>query len=402
MNVIKKYWNQVYQYILLLTPLACMCAGFIYTIRKFAGWHPDTHWLFVILFDISQIIYLLISLYFINYKKKVLRYSKKDIFKIKTFLTIALFIQYNFIVHCFPSADTWSCTFIFMGFIAFLFDMKLTLIHISGYTIFLVIGHILYWEKLMPDYLSTKEEILSIRITVYFLTSLSILLITYFVEKFLIEQQEEETENMILIEKQLKYYQNCDMMDKELRKFRHDIKGHFIGMGYLLENRNYEELECYFKDLTDSFSFQDNLYFTGNLIIDSIINHDLHNLCNEHVQKNVFSFLTDIKTISSIDLCTIFSNLLSNAIRAANQCSAEENPQLSIQFDYGSEFFSITIVNSISSSPPAIHKNSKQITQNRNHGYGLHKIKSICEKYDGIFNQTVENQKIFTTVYLPL
>ena len=402
MNVIKKYWNQVYQYILLLTPLACMCAGFIYTIRKFAGWHPDTSWFFVILFDISQIIYLLISLYFINYKKKVCNYSQRDIFKIKTFLTIALFIQYNFIVHCFPSTDTWSCTFIFMGFIAFLFDFKLALIHISGYTIFLLIGHILYPEKLMPDFLGTKEEILPLRIVIYFLASLSIVLITYFVENFLIEQQEEETENMILIEKQLEYYQNCDMMDKELRKFRHDIKGHFIGMSYLLENRNFEELECYFKDLTDSFSFQENLYFSGNLIIDSIINHDLHNLCKEHVQKNVSGFLTDIETVSSIDLCTIFSNLLSNAIRAANQCSEKEEPQLSIQFDYGSEFFSITIVNSVSGSHPGIHKNSKQITQNRNHGYGLHKIKSICEKYDGIFNQTVENQKIFTTVYLPL
>ena len=402
MNVIKKYWNQVYQYILLLTPCACMCAGIIYTIRKLSGWHPDTSWFFVILFDTSQIIYLFISLYFINYKKKHLSYSRKDIFKIKTFLTIALFIQYNFIVHCFPSTDTWSCTFIFMGFIAFLFDFKLTLIHISGYTIFLVIGHILYLEKLIPDFSGTKEEILPLRIIIYFLASLSIVLITYFVEKFLIEQQEEETENMILIEKQLEYYRNCDMMDKELRKFRHDIKGHFIGMSYLLKSKNYAELECYFKDLTDSFTFQEKLYFSGNLIIDSIINHDLHNLCNDHVQRNVSGILTDIKTVSSIDLCTIFSNLLSNAIRAANECSVEERPQLSVQFDYGTKFFSITIINSVSNDNLLIYKNSEQLPQNRNHGYGLHKIKSICEKYDGLFDQTIENHKITTTVYLPL
>ena len=197
MNVIKKYWNQVYQYILLLTPLACMCAGVIYTIRKLSGWHPDTPWFLVLLFDTSQIIYLLICLRFINHKKKHHYYSQKDIFKIKLFLTIALFIQYNFIVHCFPSADTWSCTFIFMGFIAFLFDFKLTLIHVSGYTVFLLIGHFLYLEKLMPHFSGTKEEILPLRIIIYFLTSLSIILITYFVEKFLIEQQAEENENML-------------------------------------------------------------------------------------------------------------------------------------------------------------------------------------------------------------
>ncbi len=100
MDVIKKYWNIVYQYILLLTPCACMCAGLIYTFGKFAGWHPDTSWFWVVLFDSSQLVYLFISLYFIYHKKKVSYYSEKDIFRIKTFITISLFIQYNFIIHC--------------------------------------------------------------------------------------------------------------------------------------------------------------------------------------------------------------------------------------------------------------------------------------------------------------
>lgn len=402
MDVIKKYWNNVYQYILLLTPCACMCAGLIYTFGKFAGWHPDTSWFWVILFDSSQFVYLFISLYFIYHKKKVSYYSEKDIFCIKTFITISLFIQYNFIIHCFPTQDTWSCTFIFMGFVAFLFDMKLMLVHILGYTLFLIIGHILYWEHLVPKASGTELEIMSFRIVVYLLTSLSVVFITFFVQKFLMQQQEEEAENIFLMEKQLEYYQNCDMMDRELRKFRHDIKGHFLGMGYLLEKQNYEELTCYFNDLQDSFAFQERLYFSGNLIIDSIINYDLHNLCASYVQKNVSGVLTDVSTVSSIDLCTIFSNMLSNAIHAVNQCPPQELPQLTISFDYGSQYFSITIVNSISDDYSANRTIKKRNTSDRNHGYGIYKMKNICEKYNGIFHQSIQTKQIITTVYLPL
>jgi len=179
MNVIKKYWNHVYQYILLLTPCACMCAGFTYTIGKIMGWYPESNWFGILLFDSSQIIYLLISLHFIHRKKQVSYYSERDILLIKFFITASLFIQYNFIIHLFPTTDTWCCTFIFMGFVAFLFDLKLMLVHIIGYTTFLLIGHVLYWEDFVSFPADTFISVLSFRIVVYVLTSLSFIFITF-------------------------------------------------------------------------------------------------------------------------------------------------------------------------------------------------------------------------------
>lgn len=242
MNIIKKYWNDVYRYILLLIPGTCICAGITYTFGKFAGWFPDAPWLFVLLFDFSQLIYLGISFCFIYHKKKITYYSEKDIFLIKLFITISLFIQYNFIMHVFPTTNAWSCSFIFMGIVAFLFDTKLMLTHISGYTLFLVIAHFLHYEQLVPKDSGERIELMMYRTIVYLLTSIAFLFITYFVEKFLMQEKEQESENKYLMEKQLEYYQNCDLMDKELRKFRHDIKGHFLGMNYLLEHESYEEL----------------------------------------------------------------------------------------------------------------------------------------------------------------
>lgn len=399
MNEIKKYWNNVYHYILLLTTCACMFAGIYYTVRKIHGFYSYVQWKWVYLFDLTEIIYIFIAIAFIKHKKRVSFYSEKDIFLIKVFITVSLFIQYNFIIHLFPTSDTWSCTFIFMGFVAFLFDMRLMLIHVSCYTIFLIIGHILYWEKLVSE---LTLDLLDFRIVVYILVSLSVIMITFFVERFMLQEHEQEVENMFLMEKQLAYYQSCDMMDKELRKFRHDINGHFIGMSYLMENGNYEELKKYFNELKVSFSFQEKMYFSGNIIIDSILNHDLYNLCEQYVAKNVSGSLTDINTVTAIDVCTVFSNMLSNAINAVNECEPRDNPELSVSFDYGMQFFSITVINTVATSFVKKQVKKTEYKNERNHGYGINKIKCICEKYDGIFEQKIQDGKMVTTVYLPV
>ena len=117
MNVIKKYWNNVYLYILLLIPTACLIAGVYYTSAKLAGYYPNASWLTVFVFDFSQLTYYLIAFWFILHKKKVMYYSERDITRIKIFITISLFIQYNFIMHTFPSQNAWTCTFIFLGIV---------------------------------------------------------------------------------------------------------------------------------------------------------------------------------------------------------------------------------------------------------------------------------------------
>ena len=94
--------------------------------------------------------------------------------------------------------------------------------------------------------------------------------------------------------------------------------------------------------------------------------------------------------------------MLSNAINAANECSLEEQPLLSVRFDHGSKFFSITVINSIPAKNTSSKKEESSYFLDRNHGYGMHKMKDICKKYNGEFNQTYQDNTITTTAYLPL
>lgn len=402
MNVIRKYWNSIYHYVLLLIPGFCACAGIFWTVWKLLGHYPDIPWIKLLLFDFSQVLYLGISVYLIHQNKRYENYITNHLFHVKLFITLALVIQYNFILYLFPSDYVWECTFLFFAVSVFFYDSILTAVHIGSYIFSLTIATLLNPRDFLPRDCMNCEEIIAFRTVILLLTSVCVLLIVYFVERFLIQAQESSEENKELLKKQLEYYQNCDILDTELRKFRHDIKNHFICMEHLFQNGNIEDLQSYFEDLNQSFSFQERIYFSGNHIIDAVLNHDLPHHCLHHVNIIVYGSLLENCAVSSMDLCTIFSNMLSNAIASANRCDASMRPELSIQFMTGTHYFSICVTNSICPQDALDLNQKSKKRENRNHGFGLNKIKEVIEKYNGNFEQTLQGQTMVTEVYLPL
>lgn len=103
MNVIKKYWDSVYVYVLLLVPGLCMCAGLFWTVCKLLGLYKDLQWAKIIAFDCSQLLYFSVAFYFIFQNKKDSSYIPGHLVYVKGYIVSALFIQYNFILHLFAS-----------------------------------------------------------------------------------------------------------------------------------------------------------------------------------------------------------------------------------------------------------------------------------------------------------
>lgn len=405
MNILKKYWDSVYVYILLLIPGLCIFAGAFWTIYKLLGYYSNLSWLKIGLFDLSQIIYLGIALYFIFRNRREPSYILNHLKYVKIFILLTVFIQYNNILLLFPSVYVWECTFLFFIGTVFFFDSKMTLVNILSYLVSLFLFHILMPEKFLPLEEADIAEIIAFRVANLILVAFCVLLIVYFVEKFLIQAQENREENVYLLEKQLEYYKNAELLDTELRKFRHDIKNHFICLEHLFSIGKKEELQLYFQDLQKSFAFQERTYFSGNEVVDAILNYDLTYHCMKEVKITVYGTLPNLLHVSSMDLCMLFSNMLSNSINAANRCAEWMEPELSIHFQSGTRYFSISISNSIDDDESDMVKIGKKNQSNRrdkNHGFGLHKIAEVLEKYDGRFEQYTEGQMITIKVYLPI
>lgn len=399
MKIKKMYWETVYFWLLIFSPFACICAGIYTTFFQTQRLFPDASWLYIFLFDGSQLLYLLLSIYFIYKLKK--RYTDSNILflQIKWYITISLLNQYNFLMHVFITDYIWACTFLFLILIVFLFDAKMLYLNVAAYIFSFCLSHILHKEQHLSFYPDHYAAALCFRIIVLVLYCIFLFAITYFIEKFMQRAQSEHDENQFLLEKQLEHYQDLDLMDKELRKFRHDIQNHFLCLQQLVANGNQTELQQYFKDLMDTYSKNENLYFSGNLIVDSILNYNLTHLCKDTVTPVVYGTLPQIDAISSMDLCTVFSNMLSNAMKGAN-ADPKNAPSLIIHFQHGDKYFSITIRNSMAEA--AKNKHRSHHIEDRNHGHGIHKIEEITKKYEGIFEQSEKDGLFTMEIYLPI
>lgn len=110
--------------------------------------------------------------------------------------------------------------------------------------------------------------------------------------------------------------------------------------------------------------------------------------------------MTNNETVSDMDLCTLFSNLLSNAIAAANQCCENRAAEIMIHFSSGKQYFSIEIANSAKTDWSL--KEQMAIHPGKSHGFGIHKVVEIIEKYNGNIEQSSEHGMIKITTYLPI
>ena len=394
MNKMEQFWDAVYVWQLFLAPLGCLSAGIYYSYCKYKGFYELVPWSYIIVFVGSQVLYVTIAGMLLRIRKKNVMESGIYVRVIKGFVSTILLLQYCAVMLVFPAGHTWGCTFFFLICILFLFDFKIMIWNTCGYMIVAVIAHVVCTNQHLIKENGTWFENLLFRIVIFILFCIFSIAISYLMERFIKQMEFEEEKTAFLSQQQLKYYQNLDLMDKELRKFRHDITNHFLCMQELTEREDLSQLKQYFRDLVNDYSQNGQVYFSGNVIVDSILNYDLSHLCGENVMPVIYGRLPQIESVSSMDLCTVFSNMLSNAIKGANLL--EQENELVVNSRGGDRYFSILVTNQMGAD------RAERVEEDRNHGYGVRNIMEVIEKYQGIFEQG-EDAGIFTMqVYLPI
>lgn len=401
MNIFEKYWEYTYRSLILYVPLACICAGIYFTICWMNGMYPEVSWPWIVVFDASHLVYFVCSMHFI-YRKKYKQEATWDMLpEIKKFISIELAIQFNFLVHLFASDYIWSVVFIFFVLIAFLEDFKLMVGNSIFYIISLFIGYEMHSETYLPDNTPHYIGILAFRIVDTCVVVVFLCILTFHMEEFLTHTKAEDEEKQFLLEKQLEYYERLDLMDKEIRRFRHDIKNHFACMEHLLMQEQLSEAITYFTHLKEEYDGTKTLYMSGNVIIDSILNYNLSGVKERMaVDILVFGHLPQIETVTSMDLCTVFSNILSNAIGALTHQMGNEK-KLVIRFQSGKRYFSITVSNSTDETEVR-ENHTVHANRDRNHGHGKHQIHAVIEKYQGTFEQKIEEGLFVSHLCLPI
>ncbi len=188
---------------------------------------------------------------------------------------------------------------------------------------------------------------------------------------------------------QLEHFKTYQETQRETRRVYHDMKNHISCLHNLILQGRYEETCNYLMDLNTQIQNIKKELYTGNDIVDAIINEKLSNAAKDQISISIDGKLGYLP-VDPIDLCTIFSNAADNGIEALRDSQILDKV-LEIQFKRQGEMQWIMFRNQMKRRGPAL----LSVTTKGdciNHGFGLGNIRMAVEKYKGHMEYGLENE----------
>jgi len=228
-------------------------------------------------------------------------------------------------------------------------------------------------------------------VVIFLMTNLFLL---YLLKKvFILDRKHEKTELELLkfqyLESDLKLY----------RQHRHDMKNHLTVIYQLVQNGKYDDLETYTKQYiqqTDHALIQVN---TGMDELDVLLYNKFEIAKENHIEIDYHcKAQLIIKSQVIIDIVSIFSNLIDNAIEANRKIIESDERMITINIEDDQLDYVFVVTNAFLNKDnfdEFVKDGFTTKLDQKNHGLGLGIIHKLVEKYDGKVHIDIFNNKFY-------
>ena len=204
------------------------------------------------------------------------------------------------------------------------------------------------------------------------------------------------------LKKSKEHYQNLKNHIEEVQKIRHDMKNHLYLLETYMEQGEWEKARSYLKEIDSHQQWNHKpLINIGNDLVNAVLNSGLENI-DPDIAFKTEGLLPPTLEIQEFDLCTIFSNLLSNSIEACAKLKEHEKTILLSIHTFQDQMI-ISFKNPVEEDikPENLGKYSTK-KDKQHHGYGIQNIIDAVEKYDGSVDFLIENNQFEVKICLHL
>jgi len=254
------------------------------------------------------------------------------------------------------------------------------------------------------DLLAPGEDInIYIIISTVGLVFINVLVFTLFSK---LQNQLEIRRNADLLNTQMRLekesFKRIEESYNRTRELRHDLKNHIFVLKGIAENGTKEEMLSYLEKMTDAVEEATYVSMSKNSAVDAILNEKLL-----YAQKNGISTQFDVTPlentkISAMDICTILSNALDNAVEACVNFPNHSDRYIDVKIEDTENEMIISVKNPSTEAPK--RRAGAYISRKKdseNHGLGLKSIKRTVDKNKGDMLVKYENGIFNLVISLP-
>lgn len=196
------------------------------------------------------------------------------------------------------------------------------------------------------------------------------------------------------------HYAEVENMYRQTRGWRHDYRNHIQVLKSYAAMGDLDSIARYLEELDTDLNTVDIVLKTGNPMTDVILNSKISLAKAKNIPVTADAHVPVALTTSEIDLCIIIGNLFDNAIEA---CMAlpEKERMIRVYMDMKNTQLYMSFTNT-----SALKKQKKEngrfiTTKGAGHGYGLVRIDTIVERYQGYISRNSEDGAFTTEILLP-
>lgn len=188
---------------------------------------------------------------------------------------------------------------------------------------------------------------------------------------------------------------------KETRKIRHDIQNHMNILSYHLENGEYQKARTYLSEMQSHMEQAIKKTVSVNHeLVDAVLSQAQSEMEGQKIRWEVEGTLPQGLPIGDFDICTIFSNLLSNSIEACMEV-AKEQRYIHLEIRRLEDELVIETANSCNHLVDVAKLGSVTSKKdNKNHGYGILNMKDAIHKNHGeLLFESTENKFVVRILF---
>lgn len=209
-------------------------------------------------------------------------------------------------------------------------------------------------------------------------------LIMYFVVQQMSKDNQTKLEYELMKEKEKYSKESMEIIkrsNEELREFKHDLKNYLLPLQEAMETMPQSEMVKVWEKINQKIEDVQTLIQTGNSYVDSMINTKITLARSEKVDVKC-TILRKMEGIDDLEFCTVFGNLMDNAIEAERKVTGKKEIIIFVEEKMG--YLRLEIQNKIEKS--VLNENSSLNTTKKDtssHGIGHKSVKRTMEKVGG-------------------
>ena len=190
---------------------------------------------------------------------------------------------------------------------------------------------------------------------------------------------------------------------ENIRGIRHDMRQHLQVLGSFADAGRWEELKKYLLQLDEDFSPAENLLLSGHQLLDALVSAKMQQALALGFTIEPRLTIPEELPFTETELCSIFGNLLDNALEAVQKLPSHER-YVTLEAVINKGMWAIRVANASNgdyqrSDGSLGFQSTKPGTD---HGIGIKRMQSIVEAHGGHLVIEALDSRFTVTIFVPL